>query len=149
MVDGQSTLPEVLDEFDTWLSTRNLKRRSESDDSAQSWAFVTCGDWDLNSLLVNEAKYFQIQLPRYFNSWINIKKAYSEAKGYFPPSLHVMLKDLNIKHYGHLHSGLDDVINICAILKSLARNYTYRTTSSSESLSPWLKGFGGKRRVDP
>lgn len=118
MVDKSKNLPAVLDDFHQWLLSRSLLN---SDGTMSSpWIMVTCGDWDLGIQLPQEAKYRSLELPDYFGEWINLKKTYAEAKGYFPNSLSVMLRDLGIEPMGRLHSGIDDVRNMCAILRTLA-----------------------------
>uniref|UniRef100_F1LAV5 ERI1 exoribonuclease 3 n=1 Tax=Ascaris suum TaxID=6253 RepID=F1LAV5_ASCSU len=130
MVDNQMILPDVLAKFRRWLSQQCLIDAESGDRVRNSWTFVTCGDWDLGTILPQEASFRGLHLPPYFGSWINLKKAYRNAKGYFPNSLMVMLNDLQIPHTGRLHSGIDDVINICAIVRKLCEDgYLLENTS--------------------
>jgi len=39
----------------------------------KKWTFLTCGDWDLQICISAEAAYKNIQLRKYFKTWINIK----------------------------------------------------------------------------
>ncbi|VDK52620.1 unnamed protein product [Anisakis simplex] len=127
MVDDQLPVTNVLSEFHRWLIERDLVNPKSGE---KTWTFVTCGDWDLGTMLPSEANFWQLQLPSYFSEWINLKKAFCDAKGYFPNSLMQMLNDLQIAHVGQLHSGIDDVLNICAILKQLAKEgYQFENTS--------------------
>lgn len=67
MVEGEEPLPSILDDFHTWLESRALLH-----DTA-SFAFVTCGDWDLRQQLPLQCRLAGRALPAYFKSWINIK----------------------------------------------------------------------------
>ncbi|KAM3725148.1 ERI1 exoribonuclease [Dirofilaria immitis] len=127
-VANQETLPEVLDAFNKWLIDSNLINTDYSMKSR--FTFVTCGDWDLGVLLPSEAKYRNLQLPDYFKRWVNLKKAFCKWKGYFAKSLIVMLRDLELNHVGRLHSGIDDVRNICQVTRYIARSgYLFQNTS--------------------
>ncbi|VDN27724.1 unnamed protein product [Gongylonema pulchrum] len=150
VVAKQETLPEVLVAFHKWLVDSNL---IDDDISMKSrFTFITCGDWDLGVILPEEARYRKLRLPEYFKSWINLKKAFCKARGYFAKSMTVMLHDLELKHLacfflamfcfylrsfsdcmnwiGRLHSGIDDVRNMCQIARSLARSgYIFQETS--------------------
>ncbi|CAG9531705.1 unnamed protein product [Cercopithifilaria johnstoni] len=127
-VTNQETLPDVMNAFDKWLVDSNL---ISADHSMKSlFTFVTCGDWDLGVLLPSEANYRNLELPDYFKKWINLKKAFCKWKGYFAKSLTVMLRDLELNHEGRLHSGIDDVRNMCQITRSLAKSgYIFQNTS--------------------
>ncbi|XP_074640521.1 ERI1 exoribonuclease 3-like isoform X2 [Tubulanus polymorphus] len=100
MVDGQPHIEEVLKEFDQWRSDHNL--------TFQNSAFVTCGDWDLKTMLPSQCEYFDMECSEYFNQWINIKKVYSSVTGTFPKGMMDMLNMLRIQHEGRHHSGIVD-----------------------------------------
>nr|CAH8873428.1 unnamed protein product [Trichobilharzia regenti] len=115
MVEDQSDLPTVLKMFDAFLDENNLKT------SLNKFAFVTCGDWDLKTMLVSQCKHLGIAVPDYFKQWINLKKVYCDVMGHFPSSMMSMLSTLNLKHIGRHHSGIDDCRNIANILCELIR----------------------------
>lgn len=111
-------------------------QRPDSTDSApiHSFLFVTCGDWDLKSMLPRQAASLNIPIPPYMMRWLNIKKAYNKAMGTFPRGMMVMLSGLDIGHEGRHHSGIDDCINIARILKKLAEmGVLFKQTGSIES----------------
>jgi ERI1 exoribonuclease 3 len=114
-VDGQPTLSQALNDFHSWLGRNGLL---ESD---VSFSFVTCGDWDLKTMLPGQAKYFNISLPGYFNTWINIKKVFQKVKGVHPKGMPDMLTRLGLNLDGRHHSGIDDSRNIAKILIELAK----------------------------
>lgn len=79
MVEDESPLKTVLDDFHVWLSHENLliddqkKEGVSSNRRKEKFAFVTCGDWDLMELLPSQCRYLNLDVPHYFLSWINIK----------------------------------------------------------------------------
>ncbi|KAL4236305.1 ERI1 exoribonuclease 3 [Mactra antiquata] len=126
MVDGQPHLEEVLENFNKWMLDNKLL---EPDINI---LFVTCGDWDLMRMLPQQASYFNIRIPKYFNSWLNIKKAYASVTSSYPKGMMPMLAGLNLKHIGRHHSGIDDCKNIGNILCSLLRRgYIAKVTRSN------------------
>lgn len=70
-VDKAMTLNSVLTKFDEWLAKWEL-----ADDE---FAFVTCGTYDLQTLLPEECKLKKIAKPSYFDAWINIKEVFQKA----------------------------------------------------------------------
>ena len=86
------------------------------------FAFVTCGDWDLQQCLRNEVKYKQISLKNYFKRWINVKKVFYDYQGFKEPiGMTTMLNKLGLKLEGRHHSGIDDARNITKIVDSLIK----------------------------
>lgn len=121
MVTNQPVLDDVLKNFHTWLVNEKLL------DKQTKFIFVTCGDWDLYTMLPSQCNYFQLERQEYFNHWINIKKSFNKVtKKFARNGMMGMLEDLNITHQGRHHSGIDDCKNIAEILKALAeRGYVF------------------------
>lgn len=113
MVDGQPTLEEVLKEFDRWMLSNGLLEPSVNS------CFVTCGDWDLKTMLPSQCKYFKLSIPNYFRRWVNIKHVYSEVTKQKATGMPGMLKGLSLELSGRHHSGIDDSKNIAKILAKL------------------------------
>ncbi|GMT24416.1 hypothetical protein PFISCL1PPCAC_15713 [Pristionchus fissidentatus] len=113
MVDKSDPLPVVLNSFERWIDSEGLRN--------DSFAFVTCGDWDLQVQLRNEAAYKNLALPSHFSSWINVKKSFCELTGTFPKGMKDILKHMNTELQGRHHSGIDDVRNIVEITRWLVR----------------------------
>jgi ERI1 exoribonuclease 3 len=115
MVDGQPSLDETLEKFHAWMSEQGLLGKGTKS------VFVTCGDWDLKTMLPGQCKYFSINYGDYLKRWINIKKAFQTVIGVYPRrDLVEMLETLNLQLEGRHHSGIDDCHNIARILKTLA-----------------------------
>ena len=121
MVTNQPKLDEVLRNFHIWLNDEKLL------EPTVKFIFVTCGDWDLYTMLPSQCDHFKLTHADYFNRWINIKKSFYKATGRgVRAGMMGMLKDLNIQHTGRHHSGIDDCKNIAKIVKALAeRGYVF------------------------
>ncbi|CAL4066074.1 unnamed protein product [Meganyctiphanes norvegica] len=120
-VDGGVSFPTALKDFETWIENEvGLDKK---------FVFVTCGDWDMKTMLPNQCQTENLQVPPYCRSWLNIKKAYAEMTGEFVKGMMPMIKGLGLTHEGTLHRGLDDCINIANILKFLGeRGYKFYVT---------------------
>ncbi|VDL71163.1 unnamed protein product [Nippostrongylus brasiliensis] len=119
MVDDQPTIEEVLCSFDEWMKKEQIL------DSR--FAFVTCGDWDLGVMLPSELQNKHLDMPSYFNRWINIKKSYCEHSGTWAKGLKDLLQIYGLQHAGRLHSGIDDVKTICSLTSAMAKEgYVFR-----------------------
>ena len=114
MVNGKPSLMEVLNVFDQWMITENLKNNAKI-------CFVTCGDWDLKTMLPGQCEYLKVDVPTYFKKWVNIKKAFSKITGSKAVSMVHMLRILGLTLDGRHHSGIDDSKNIAKILKELLK----------------------------
>jgi ERI1 exoribonuclease 3 len=115
-VDGAPEFTEVLTRHRAWLASHDL-----ADDG---YAFVTCGDWDLVSMLPRQCAVAGVQvatLPRAYRRWINIKRVFTEtvrkSRAYGMTS---MLQTLHLKLEGRHHRGIDDCRNIARIALALA-----------------------------
>lgn len=115
-IDGQPHLTEVLDKmFPAWMEQHGLL------DPENSSLFVTCGDWDLKTMLPSQCSYLKKQPADYFHKWCNIKKAFCDVTSKYPRGMMEMLTVLGIPHTGRHHSGIDDCTNIGNIAKELIR----------------------------
>lgn len=119
-VDGAPTFLEVLARHQAWLAGHGLLGPAD----APRFAFVTCGDWDLATMLPVQCAAVGLgmhELPRVYRRWINIKKIYVErmrtSKGDGMPA---MLRGLGLELEGRHHRGIDDCHNIARIALALA-----------------------------
>lgn len=116
MVDGQPTLPQVLEMLDKWMREEKLL------DKGVTTCFATCGNWDLNTCLPIQCKYQKLDYPDYLRRWINVKDIFERITGKSRKGngMAGMLKELDLKLEGRHHSGIDDSKNIAKILATLA-----------------------------
>lgn len=85
-----------------------------------NFTFVTCGDWDLKTMLPKQCNRDKILCPKFIlnNDYINIKKLFAnhyKIKSKKVRGMKKMLNILGIKLVGKHHSGYDDTFNICQI----------------------------------
>lgn len=125
MVSGQPKLVEVLQDFHKWMSTNGLL------DPNVNSCFVTCGDWDLKTMLPSQCKHFKIPIPDYFRKWVNIKRVFQAVTGLKATGMPGMLDALRLELEGRHHSGIDDSKNIAKILVKLLK--------SSPDIQPTMK----------
>lgn len=125
-VDAAPVFAEVLARHQAWLAGLGL--------AEDRLAFVTCGDWDLVSMLPRQCQTAGVpvtRLPRAYRRWINIKRIFTEtvrkSRAYGMTS---MLQTLHLKLEGRHHRGIDDCRNIARIALALAeRGAEFRVTN--------------------
>ncbi|KAK3280675.1 hypothetical protein CYMTET_11495 [Cymbomonas tetramitiformis] len=117
-VDEADTLPQVLEATDRFITQLLHKRGSTTDDIV----FVTCGDWDLRTMLPKQCQFESIKYPKYFRRWINVKKPFETLYTQKAGGMENMLKKLNLKLEGTHHRGIDDSRNIAKLLRKLIQD---------------------------
>lgn len=116
---------EVLEEHQDWI-------RSHCQDTPV--LLVTCGDWDLKTMLPQQCQQYKVQVPSVYRKWTNVKKPYSYRMNTRPTGMDGMLKVLKLTLDGRHHSGIDDSKNICKIVKELIKRGI--VMEATGSLSP-------------
>lgn len=117
-VDAAQPFPEVWREYNEWIAAGSMGTAPP----AKSFAFVTCGDWDLKTMLPIQMSYHkELRVPAPFTCWINIKKVFERVRGVSVRGMPDMLTNLKKPLLGHHHSGIDDCRNIATILIELLR----------------------------
>lgn len=117
-IDEAPAFRDVFHQACNWLHKHGLLQQDKC-----SAALVTCGDWDLRTMLPAQLRVASLQkTPKIFREWVNIKKTYTAATGKRSQGMAGMLQDLGIPLVGHHHSGLDDSRNIAQILICLCRH---------------------------
>ncbi|CAN1288020.1 Uncharacterized exonuclease domain-containing protein At3g15140 [Linum perenne] len=108
---------EVAEQFEAWLIQHRLWGRTHSC-RLHNAAFVTCGNWDVKTQVPHQCKVSKIQLPPYYNEWINLKDVFhnfyhpeEKAKG-----MRKMMEHLKMPMSGSHHLGIDDTRNIARIV---------------------------------
>jgi inhibitor of KinA sporulation pathway (predicted exonuclease) len=110
VIDAAPTFTEVLTHFEAWWE-------QYVDDAL----CVTCGDWDLGSLLKRQCAQHGLPVPLWGRQWANLKWVY--ARTVSGTTDHVRLPEmaaqLDVRMTGRLHSGIDDARNIARVLRAL------------------------------
>lgn len=120
-VDSAPSFGDVFNDHYQWLSSHGLAIGERS--SGASFAFVSCGDWDLGTMLPRQCRNSVppvATIPWPYQRWINIEEPFAEesAPGTGPGMLS-MLKALDLELEGRHHRGIDDCRNIARITASL------------------------------
>ncbi|KAL3306864.1 ERI1 exoribonuclease 3 [Cichlidogyrus casuarinus] len=102
MVESQDTFPAVLQQFHTWLKELGLVEAP----NCPSWIFLTCGDWDLRTMLPLQCQMYGLEIPQYFSQWYNVKRLFRTVYGYSRGGMMTMLNRAGIQHIGRHHSGI-------------------------------------------
>ncbi|KAI0756628.1 exonuclease [Daedaleopsis nitida] len=125
-VDTADIFPSVWGRYQTFLRQHHLL------DDAESVAFLTCGDWDLKTMLPQQLRLSGVQpgldastgaLAAPYNRWINVKTSFRDFYGLKSSKGMVgMLQHLKMGLEGRHHSGIDDCKNILRIVQRMQRD---------------------------
>jgi 2'-phosphotransferase/ERI1 exoribonuclease 3 len=144
---------DCLTDYVAWLRACGL---AAAGTSGASFLFVTCGDWDLKTMLplqlrnLTSAEYDTVPAVKaaasLFGRWVNIKFALSDnaPRVGLPPryrsgGMDGMLSALKLPLVGFHHSGIDDCRNIAQILIALLRagaTVTATAAAPGQGLAP-------------
>lgn len=121
---------DAVEKFETWFKSHQL--------SKQNCTVVTCGAWDLATMLPKQTTISGVklsrQLCRLFCSWHNIKVSFKVT---FPNAnksdIPGMLETLGESFQGRLHIGIDDCRNICTVCRLLAKHGVDVTATNQDS----------------
>ena len=120
-VDAARPFREVLEAHQAWLASHGLPL--ETDDGALPYAFITCGDWDFQTLFprqlrATEPAFDYVAQP--YRQWVNIKSAYTEwVPDHRSAGMAHILEVLGLTLEGRHHRGIDDCRNIVKIVRAL------------------------------
>ncbi|KAJ3319709.1 ERI1 exoribonuclease 3 [Boothiomyces sp. JEL0866] len=95
--------------------------------------FVTCGDWDLKTMLRVQTERESLFRDEIFQQWVNVKFAFndtmadSKRKQNRAKGMAGMLNALGLDLVGRHHSGIDDARNIAKIaVELIKKGYVFR-----------------------
>lgn len=130
-VDGGLDFPDVLVGHYTWL-------QSHVGDMSNV-AIVTCGFWDLGTMLPAECKRWAVLPPTTYTRFINIKNVFFDKCGSKlgmdrPKGMAGMLKVAGIPLEGRHHSGIDDCKNIAKLVQYVVENGVEFTSALERSI---------------
>lgn len=130
-VDSAEPLPRVLSKLDHWMYNEAGLICPETSEALRTFAFASCGNWDIQMMLQEECSRLKLPIPLYLRSWINVKKSYRDAKAKWPKSQNEMLQDLDIAKEGREHSGVDDCKNLVKVMQKLAADgFVFKKTNN-------------------
>lgn len=121
-MDAADPFPIVWERFQRFLQENEVLK-----DHA-SFAFLTCGRWDLHSMLPRQLDISESEHGRDdsgnliapYNRYINVKDAFRiHYKLRHQQGMLHMLRRLKLELEGRHHSGIDDCKNILRIVKQM------------------------------
>lgn len=107
-VDVADTIDKVYEEHHKWLIT-NTKANAEI-------YIMTCGAWDIKTMLPKEIKNKKLKHYSVYKRYINIKDEFEYFYKKKSNGMVGMLNNFGLKLDGRHHSGIDDTKNIAKIL---------------------------------
>jgi len=125
-LDAQGvSFPTALQLHVDWLAKHGIPEK-------HSCLLVTCGDWDLKTMLPAQCRDYGLPVPPIYSQWTNIKFPYSTVTKKPPVGMAGMLKVLRLPLKGRHHSGIDDCKNIASIaLCLLERSVVFLPTGTN------------------
>ncbi|KAK7342703.1 hypothetical protein VNO80_25659 [Phaseolus coccineus] len=135
---------EVIQQFGVWLTRNQLWMGAE----LTCAAFVTCGNWDLKTKVLQQCEVSKIKLPPYFMEWVNLKDVYLNFYNRRATGMVTMMKELQIPLKGNHHLGIDDTVNIARVLQRLLLDGALiQVTAKRNPNSPQKVNFLFKNRI--
>lgn len=131
---------DCLDRFEHWCLKHNV--------TAENTTIVTCGDWDLKTMLTRQLAITKTRLSerlqKLFYCWTNMKRTFADAvKSEKLIGMDGMLKHFQMELVGRHHCGIDDCRNIGRIVRELVRKGHDVTKPNSMRQIPYY--FGGTK----
>jgi inhibitor of KinA sporulation pathway (predicted exonuclease) len=122
-VDGAGSFAQAYKGHMKWLQGLGFSLHTVQ----ESMCIVTCGDWDLKTMLPRQLQHEarldgrRYQLPALYGRWINLQVPFRDLYG-ARGGMKRMLDLLEIPLTGRHHSGIDDCRNTCKVLVRLLRD---------------------------
>lgn len=119
LVDNGVTLGQALKLNSQFLSKYHPK----------NIMIVTCGNWDLKTMLPKEKNAKNLNIPSSYGKWINIKTEFcSFYKLQKELGMAEMLEHVKMPLLGRHHSGIDDCVNIAGLcINMIEKRYNFDT----------------------
>lgn len=111
-VDKADIFANVFERHNKWLN-------KQIEGNTRDLAFLTCGHWDLKTMLPSQLRLLNARNNIKYRTYINIKDEFMHFYKKNGGGLSRMLADLNMKFEGRPHSGIDDTRNIGRILEKM------------------------------
>ncbi len=118
-VDSAKPFTDVWKQFIRFMINTHLI--DETEQPVSNFTFVTCGDWDIEYMLINQTNLSGIKIPKFMRQWINIKVPFRQVSYTHSSSFRSMMDFLKLPLIGRHHSGIDDTRNTAEILKVLIK----------------------------
>jgi len=117
-VDAAPDFTTAMRGYEQWLRMNGMLQGGEG----ASFTIVTCGDWDLKTMMPKQCYVSGLKVPAWATVWVNIKTVFKRLNYERGGGMMAMLQSMKIKHQGTHHSGIDDCRNIALILQRILRD---------------------------
>lgn len=125
-VENGVSFPSAFKSHQEWIKEKVFGGGARQD---VSFLFVTCGNWDLRTMLPKQLTMTPVKFPKMYKTWCNIKIPFvarylsnSPKRKQRWPGMAGMLRQLSLKLQGRHHSGIDDCRNIARIAIRMMRD---------------------------
>ena len=133
-VDESPSFAQVFTQFQSWMKDRKLLD-SVTCQPLLDFAFITCGNWDLSTALVDQCKTSRVDIPECMMQWIDVKQSFFKVTGHWPKGLMDMMSRQGLTPVGRHHSGKDDCFNTFLLVKHLAsKGHVFTITNKTRYL---------------
>lgn len=129
-VDRADKLNLVFPKIIKWMQDEKIMDSNDQLISKPNSALLSWGNYDIVTLQKN-CQANHIELPLFFNKWIDVRKIYFNHKNVWPTSFHNLLDDNNITPEGRIHCAKDDCMTLVKLVKHLNESkFPFYITSS-------------------
>ena len=117
-------LQKQIKHFSTWRVYGLCREISRSILLALLHLFYLPHDrpWDIDRFLKNQCRHLKLDIPHYFQRWVNVRKHFNNFYKIHQVNVDAMLTNLGLTFVGRPHSGIDDSRNIARIMIELIRD---------------------------
>ena len=100
-----------------------LRKEIGESPSRENLLMVTCGDWDLKTMLPKQLAYIRSPFPAYMSTFCNLKALMAHRRGTKsqPRGMTEMLDIFGLQLHGRHHSGIDDCRNIASVCIAMVK----------------------------
>ena len=102
------------------VSSTSPNTITDSPTPTPTFCIITWGDSDIGTILKEQCRRNDIELPPYFHQWINLKSLFKQHFGWEPHGgLQNVVQRCGFSFDGRAHSGLVDSVNTAKIVKKM------------------------------
>lgn len=143
-VDQAPTIDKVIEKYTEWLQRWNLIDKKGQ--RIGNWCFATWGDGDIMSTLLQELNYKKLNVPPYFDRWINLKADSIYKKHYHREprgGLRRCVESVGAVWNGRAHNGFVDSVHTAKMVRHMTQT-GFRFSRSTRGLDRQGRPFGQK-----
>ncbi|KAJ1484910.1 hypothetical protein T484DRAFT_1795397, partial [Baffinella frigidus] len=105
---------KAVQHLEEWMTKEGVNVADTS-----GYLFVTCGNWDIGTIIPKQCKKSKIALPAFWGSFSNIKTVFNLQYNKKASGMKDMLRSLRMPLKGVHHLGMDDTANLAGIVRKM------------------------------